>query len=202
MSKQIFIAEIKTKSPFGFKSFYSKDVLGRLAMENADWLSIHVEPLWGGTHEDIEFYTQESGMPILAKGFHETDKDIKDSINAGADYVLVVGRIPEQKYLSQCLIEPLSLEQAYEMAKKIGDRITGMVFNSRSLLTGGPSGFAASIDAYKRNFPKMKIFQASNIKAPFDIDRAADGFIVGEHLPQFIVSRHASQLLKDYYGPY
>jgi len=104
------IAEVKTKSPFGFRSKKSWDELFRIANEHGDWLSIHTDPRWGGSFELIKKARSLTKKPILAKGIHRSDKDIKQALKLGANYVLVVGRIPKA-HLNKLLIEPENLSQ-------------------------------------------------------------------------------------------
>src|SRR5690606_24341210 len=71
-----------------------------------------------------------SSKPILAKGIHADDRDIEQALEAGADYVLVVGRLPKV-HLDKCWIEPNSLS---ELANLPLD--TRAVWNARDLSSG------------------------------------------------------------------
>ncbi|RTK98539.1 MAG: indole-3-glycerol-phosphate synthase TrpC, partial [Proteobacteria bacterium] len=73
---QIFIAEVKTQSPFGFKSKYSYDYLFELAANHGDWVSIHTNPLFGGSYNNLSKAAAKTNKPILAKGFHRSNDEI------------------------------------------------------------------------------------------------------------------------------
>ncbi|MBP6974654.1 MAG: hypothetical protein KBB54_01790 [Candidatus Pacebacteria bacterium] len=112
------IAEVKTQSPFGFKSEKSWDELFAVANEIGDILSIHTDPRWGGSFDLVRKAKALTNKPILAKGIHATDMEVQQAIDVGADYVLVVGRIPSI-HQDKCLIEPLTLAEL----KKIPDNL-------------------------------------------------------------------------------
>ncbi|MCC7543773.1 hypothetical protein IT415_03665 [bacterium] len=99
----IIIAEVKTQSPFGFCAKQSWDELFVFANTYGDWLSIHTDPRWGGSLELIRKARSLTGKPILTKGIHATDSDIVNALATGADYVLVVCRLPKI-HLEKCLI--------------------------------------------------------------------------------------------------
>lgn len=94
VKKPLFIAEVKTQSPFGFKSPYSFINLLEYAIACGDWISIHTNALWGGDFEAISFASRMTDKPILAKGLHSTDDDIQRAFDHGAHYVLTVDRLP------------------------------------------------------------------------------------------------------------
>ena len=50
--KYQIIAEVKTKSPFGFQSPYSWEELFQLADKIGDIISIHTDSQWGGSFEN------------------------------------------------------------------------------------------------------------------------------------------------------
>jgi indole-3-glycerol phosphate synthase len=175
----IIIAEVKTKSPFGFKSDKSWDELFEVANNNGDWLSIHTNPLWGGDFELIKKAKSLTDKPILAKGIHESDEDIEKALEMGADYVLVVGRIPKV-HLDKCLIEPNSLKELGEVPKNCK-----VVWNKRDLATGGVKS-----ETFKeaREIHKGWICQASLLKTKEDIEEGADAVLVGQELISFVNS--------------
>lgn len=125
------ITEVKTHSPFGFTSGKSWDELFRVANQIGDILSIHTNPRWGGSFELISKAKSLTEKPILAKGIHSDDKDIKRAIVAGADFVLVVGRIP-RLYIEKCFIEPTTLKELKQIPSH-----PWVVWNSRDLSSGG-----------------------------------------------------------------
>ncbi len=124
------IAEVKTHSPFGWQSDKSWDELFAIANNAGDIISIHTDPRWHGSFDLVRKARSLTTKPILAKGIHASDDDIKRALAAGADYVLVVGRIPAI-HLDKCLIEPYTIA---ELTKLPGQ--CHAVWNSRDLTTG------------------------------------------------------------------
>lgn len=179
MKLPTIIAEVKTFSPFGFKSDKSWDELFSLALKVGDIISIHTDPRWGGSFENIKKAKSLTKKPILAKGIHSKDEEVISAILAGADYVLIVGRIPDIKNIdpSKFLIEPNTLEELKRIPKNIK-----AVWNSRDLSSGGMK---------KESFLEArKIFggwlcQASNIKSVNDIQKGANAILVGQNLDSF-----------------
>lgn len=178
-----FVAEVKIGSPFGFRSKLDYEELLKLAIQHGDSLSIHTDPRWGGSLYRIRNARYEApDKAILAKGIHRTDEEIEQCLQAGADAVLVVGRIPREDLLPFCWLEPTSLTQLRTFPPD-----STIVWNSRCLITGLPKVEtldAAWISWYGHG--RGKFIQASMIKTPADVDPDVDGFIVGEHLPDFI----------------
>ena len=114
--------------------------------------------------------------PILAKGIHQTDEDIQKALDAGADYVLVVGRIP--KIVNEkCLIEPLDLEELKTIPPNLK-----VVWNSRDLENGE---LKKETFEQAREIFKGWLCQASNIKTVKDIKQGADAVLIGTHLEEF-----------------
>ena len=205
MNKKTFIAEVKTISPFGFKSDYSEKVLLNLALAHGDMISLHTDPLWGWSDN---FATQAAmaknlGIKVLAKGIHEKDEEIEWALNHGADYVLVVGRIPHYSLIKYCYLEPLNDKQYEKMADVMPPAI---VINSRSLEdngyikwrinTGVPSKEAITMwNTYCiQKYLNVPLIQASNIQLPKDVKDWADGYIVGQYLPAFIINKRVQKL--------
>ncbi len=178
-SKVTLIAEVKTESPFGWKSEETWDDLFKIAEKAGDIISIHTDARWGGSFELVKKARSFTKKPILAKGIHETDELVEKAVAAGADFVLVVGRIPKI-HLEKCLVEPLDLEELSKMPKNLK-----AVWNSRDLRDGSIK---------KETFREArKIFtgwlcQASNIKSVDDIEKDADAVLVGSNLPKFLES--------------
>jgi indole-3-glycerol phosphate synthase len=170
------IAEIKTHSPFGWSSNKSWEELFAIANDFGDILSIHTDPRWHGSFELIKKAKQLTTKPILAKGIHAKDKDIEDAISAGADYVLVVGRLPSA-YLERCLIEPYTIKELSLLPKEVR-----AVWNSRDLETGGLK--TETFTQARKAFSGW-LCQASNIKSADDIKPAADAIFIGTHLESF-----------------
>jgi indole-3-glycerol phosphate synthase len=176
------IAEVKITSPFGYTSKKSWDELFQIAEKSGDIISVHTDPRWGGSLELIKKARAMTNKPILAKGIHADDASLKAAFEAGADYTLVVGRIPdlEADLLKGCLIEPNSLEEL----KKIPHDMK-VVWNSRDLDTGGLK--LETFEEARRIFPGW-LCQASNIKSIDDVKEGADAVLVGTDLESFLAS--------------
>lgn len=173
------IAEVKTQSPFGWKSRETWDELFALAQEVGDLISIHTDPRWGGSFDLIQKARALTKKPIVAKGIHASDNDIERAIEAGADYVLVVGRIPTI-HLEKSLVEPATLDEL----KTIPGNLK-VVWNSRDLSSGG---LKKETFQQARQIFKGWLCQASNIRTPNDIEIGADAVLVGTHLKEFAAS--------------
>ncbi|MBU6370623.1 MAG: hypothetical protein KGH93_00565 [Patescibacteria group bacterium] len=183
MKKQLIIAEVKTKSPFGFSAEKSWDELFTIAEKIGDIISIHTDPRWGGSFELVKKARVMTKKPILAKGIHATDTEIQKAIDAGADYVLVVGRIPKI-HIDKCLIEPLRLAELKNIPGE-----SKVVWNSRDLKDGSLK---------KETFEEARkvwngwLCQASNIQTIADIKGGADAILVGTHLEECAKSLEAN----------
>lgn len=173
------IAEVKTQSPFGFKSEKTWEELFDVANQVGDIISIHTDVRWGGSFDLIKKAKALTNKPILAKGIHSTDEEVDAAIKAGADYVLVVGRIPDI-HVDKCLIEPLSLEELKSIPEN-----TKVVWNSRDLSDGGIKEETFE-DA--RNIFNGWICQASNIETVESIKESANAVLVGTNLVKFTES--------------
>jgi indole-3-glycerol phosphate synthase len=175
----LLIAEVKTQSPFGFVSGKSWEELFEVANLHGDMLSIHTDSRWGGSFELLERVRALTSKPILAKGIHATDEEVKQALSIGADKVLVVGRIPAV-HLEQCYIEPHTLAELRSLPPG-----TSVVWNSRDLTTGAlKSETFAAARALHPGF----LIQASNIRTIVDIHHDADAILVGQNLEQFVAS--------------
>jgi indole-3-glycerol phosphate synthase len=170
------IAEVKTHSPFGWQSEYSWDELFEIADEIGDIISVHTDSRWGGSFDLIKKAKQKTKKPILAKGIHASDADIMKAIEAGADYVLVVGRIPKV-HQDNCIIEPLNLLELKNIPESYN-----VVWNTRNLENGLPK---EETFEEARELRKGWLCQASNIKNISDIKKGADAVLVGTNLLEF-----------------
>ncbi len=180
MNKKVeIIAEVKTHSPFGWSSDKTWDELFKVANEIGDIISVHTDSRWNGSFELLQKARKLTQKPILAKGIHENDELIQRAINAGADWALVVGRIPKI-HLDKCMIEPLTLQELKSTPNNLR-----VVWNSRDLSTGGIKK-ETFIEA--RALRKGWLCQASNIKTVDDIEIGADAVLVGTHLLDFAKS--------------
>jgi len=177
--KIIFIAEVKTQSPFGFRAQKSWEELFDSANTHGDWLSIHTDPRWGGSFELLAKARAQTQKPILAKGIHRDDDDIRRALGCGADFVLVVGRMPDVER-EKIIIEPMSIEELQKIPLEVR-----ALWNSRDLATGG---LKKETFADARSTFNGWLVQASNIKSVADIQKSVDAILVGEYLEEFIKS--------------
>jgi len=179
MNNVQIIAEVKTQSPFGWKSNKSWKELFQVADKIGDIISIHTDPRWGGSFELLRKARSLTTKPILAKGIHENDSDIEKAINIGADWILVVGRIPEL-YMEKCIIEPFTIDEL----KTIPENLR-VVWNARDLKDGSPK---------KETFTEARkafngwLCQASYIRTLNDVEEGANAVLVGTYLFDFAKS--------------
>jgi len=131
MKRPLLIAEVKTKSPFGYESAKTWEEQFKFANTHGDILSIHTDVRWGGSFELLSKARTLTDKPILAKGIHADDTQIERAVACGAEYVLVVGRIPKV-HLDKCLIEVNSLAELEKIPAGVK-----AVWNNRDLNTGG-----------------------------------------------------------------
>lgn len=184
-----FIGEIKLESPFGFKSPYSFNYLMDLCNRSPfiDWISIHTNILWHGDMESISYARMCTDKPILAKGIHATDKMAREAINRGANYVLIYNRVPDPNdiHLDRCLLEINSpkLIQELKENRPFNEYDLKFVHNARDLKTGLMKP-KESLDEFLKL--EVETYQASGIKTIQDVNPNVKGFIVGEHLVDFI----------------
>lgn len=187
--KILIIAEVKTLSPFGFKSDKPWDELFEIANRVGDVISIHTDPRWGGAFELITKAKKLTKKPILAKGIHAQDADIEAARKAGADYVLTVGRVPKPQYRRFCWVEPISLDELKAVPSGMQ-----VVWNSRDLKTGG-----LKTETFKqaRRLWNGWLCQASNIRTVEDIEKGANAVLVGTHLLEFAESLGADGIIRQ-----
>ena len=185
--KPIFIAEIKTQSPFGFKSPHTFVELMEKAIAYGDWVSVHTNALWGGDYDAISFVRRNTGKTILAKGLHTTDDDIQRALDHGADYVLTVDHVPYKPELrDKCLLEIHNIHiLEWNLEHTPYFKSQKFVINSRDLRYGTTSNKYDLLASYGI-LDKMKwTCQASGIRTVADVRHDVQAFIVGEHLMDF-----------------
>jgi indole-3-glycerol phosphate synthase len=175
----LILAEVKTQSPFGWKSERSWEELFEIANRIGDVISIHTDERWGGSFDLLRKARKLTDKPILAKGIHKDNGMICRALRIGADFALCVGRIP-MYHRSKCLIEPNTLAELKCLVPT--DKV---VWNSRDLITGGLK--ADGFDAARRVFGGW-MCQASNVKSITDVSPNADAVLVGSHLPDFALT--------------
>lgn len=197
MNEPLFIAEIKTQSPFGFKSPHSFVELMECAIQHGDWVSVHTNALWGGDYDAISFVRRNTNKPILAKGIHASDDDVMRAIDHGAEYVLVVDRKFEgngmyHKHIIYERNNPVfaiteagisELDCKINRVNEYGDKLKYLV-NSRDLSTGlKKEKYTRELYLYLK--AGVWVCQGSGIQTPEDVHPDADAFIVGEHLHSY-----------------
>ena len=175
------IAEVKTKSPFGFQSPHGWGTLFAWADQVGDAISIHTDPDWGGSFEMVALARRLTQKPIIAKGWHRSDLDIVKAKQAGADFVLVVGRVPDPSLRQHCWIEPRNLAELAELPKDVI-----AVWNARNLSDGSPK---TETWAEARKIWDGPLCQASYIQKASDIFADANYALIGEHLPELMAEQ-------------
>lgn len=179
--KPLFIAEVKTKSPFGFKSPHTWDELFEVAKSVGDWVSIHTDPRWGGSLDLVSKARKLTQKPILAKGLHCTLTEVAAAVHAGADYVLCYDWMP-WPWHHQVLFEPRSLASLKERVVSFTSKDVKVVWNKRDLDSGKPK--VESFDEARALYEGW-MCQASMINNIRQIAPLADAVLVGEHLKNF-----------------
>ena len=199
------IGEVKLRSPFG-KSLTKNSFDEQLELaDKISWMiSIPTDKNLGGSFEDVARARKRTKKKILAKGLHGTDDAISRLLDLGADYVLVVGRIPNV-HIDKCFIEPLTLAELSEIPS---NGSCWAVWNSRDLsswkdLPGIPEFL---LERWKRmeldgtqalkkeTFKQAReafggpLCQASNLTTKADIEPGADAVLVGSNLETFAAS--------------
>lgn len=181
------IAEIKTESPFGFKSEKTWDELFEIACKIGDVIAIHTDARWGGSFDLIRKAKQrlkdrflDHAIPILAKGIHSNDNEVHEAYRAGARYVLTVGRLSKLGTPSTNFIEPYDLNQLNVISREYT-----VIWNTRDLKDGG---LKKETFQEARQIFSGRLCQASNIKTVEDIMKGADIVLVGTYLESFCKS--------------
>lgn len=147
LSPPLFIAEIKRKSPSRGVISYNLNILEKIEKYikgGANLISVVTEPyFFGGDISDIETIKKNFNIGVLRKDFIISKEQIIESQNAGADGILLISRILDQKKLKEFIkfSEELGLftlvecHSVYDIEKslKAGAKIIGI--NSRNLDT-------------------------------------------------------------------
>ena len=164
-------------------------------------ISVHTGEDFGASDDDIyrasryiRFYNKDhkTDKKLLAKGFHKSDEEIEHWLNEGADYVLVVDRVPAEKYRNHCILEFSDLEELVLTALKYPD--LKYLYNRRNLKNGTLKEkkiYIFLLEIAKENINWL--CQASGIKTKEDVHNCADAYLVGENLPAFIEDIENSQ---------
>ena len=182
----LIVAEIKLRSPYGWVSPISIEEQFEIALQWADILSVHTNPLWGGSFQALtgaraNAIRGSKRILILAKGFHDTVADVQQALDFGADYVLTVGW-DGGPLSSHCWQE---VESTAQLRQAQYDQ--WIVCNARNPRTGEKRGQTLeertiSEASLARGYFGGPICQASMINGPEDVDEAADAILVGQRL--------------------
>lgn len=189
MSKPTFIAEVKTQSPFGFKSNRTWFELFNIADQYGDIISVHTNPLWGGSFDLLYLAKQKTKKPILAKGLHLSNDEIKKAIDYGADYILCYDGGCDPQNWNKLFIEPKNIKSLDYMIRNNSipfakPSFPKILWNQRNLFTGKQS--ETSFDEVRNKYPDYYLCQASFIKKIEDVHPKANAFIVGQYLETFV----------------
>lgn len=168
----LLVAEAKWVSPFGLKLELSPEKALEKAIAFGDIVSIHTNPLWGGSLEWLAYARSQTEKPILAKGFHNTLLEVDQAFAAGATYVLTVGWWPRDP---RCWHECESLEELRNT------RAPKAVWNARNPRTGEKR---PETSQQARSARTGWLCQASQIRAPQDVHPGMQAALVGEGLFQ------------------
>lgn len=200
MKNPIFIAEVKSKSPNGFSSYYSNQQLLETAIEFGDWISIHTDPRFGGSFDDIYLARKQTKKPILGKGFHCHDDDVKKAFDLGANYVLVVDRPSYKllgKYYNQILFEFSSIKGLENVSYDFL-QYSLIVYNGRDLKTGIGKKYIGDYAEFRKKCSWL--CGASLLKSPTEVQMFypnCDAFIVGSNLDEFCREIKYKKLLEE-----
>lgn len=167
------VAELKLYSPFGWTNpecgLDWERALG-ICEEVGSIVSVHTNPLWGGSLYHLEKVRRKTTLPILAKGFHDTIVDVRNAFDAGADYVLTVGWYPGDV---RCWHECTSHHELANTAAQWA------VWNARDPRTGEfdrPYLDEVISDRFGN------LCQASGIKSAADVHPSVQAVLIGEGL--------------------
>lgn len=226
MNNPIFIAEIKTQSPFGFRSKDTFVDLMDIAITHGDWISVHTNALWGGDFDAISFVRRNTNKTILAKGIHASDDDVKRAIDHGADYVLVVDRtgVPYANKFRKQVIHEMH-DPHFALPDKNGRteldclirrfHDIGSVLDPHSvpikyhpdknpikyLVNSRNLGTGLPKENYDKELTAyinsgVWVCQGSGIKSPVDVNANVNAYIVGEHLRDFCKEITSNEITK------
>ena len=167
------------------------------------------EDFFCGSLADLAQVRRETGLPILRKDFLWTEYQLVESRLAGADAVLLIVALLDQKILNRLIKYAAELEletlvechdrQEIERAIQAGARTIGI--NNRNLRT-----FTVSLETTIELLPTVPrdsvVISESGIKIPADAGRLAaagtNGVLVGEScVRQAEPSKHVAGLLEQ-----
>ncbi len=167
----LIVAEIKQRSPYGWSNPLKWERQLDICEEVGDIISVHTDPMWGGSLEHLAAVRKLTRKPILAKGFHPTIAHVRAALEH-SDYCLTVGWWPGNP---RCWHEVTSLrEMHYTEASHV-------VWNSRDPRTGETRPESESAVQLQR--PEWLCW-ASNVRAADSLKREYSAVLIGEGLYQ------------------
>ena len=179
----LIVAEVKDRTPFD-PNYKVPDryVQLKICEEVGDIISIHTNPLWGGSYEWLAEVCKRVKKPVLAKGFHSTVSEVDRAIECGATYVLTVDYFPGEGYENICWHECGSLHQL-----AISDA-SYRVWNSRDPHTGKPKNIPETEIVKANRWHKENrdgwLCRASNITEPEDVNFECSALLISRGLYQ------------------
>lgn len=176
-SRVQIVAELKMLSPFGYRNPRTLDETLAQCEKVGDILSVHTNPLWGGSFEHLEEICKQTKLPVLAKGFHDTTEDVRRAINCGATYVLTVGWWPDD---TRCWHECETLDQLRQTDAQAA------VFNSRNPRTGRDNLLSSATLKHVAELARDArgsrwLCQASRIKSELEVGNV-EAVLIGQNI--------------------
>jgi indole-3-glycerol phosphate synthase len=171
----LIVAELKMLSPFGYKNPRTLEDTLAQCEKVGDIISVHTNPLWGGSFEHLEDICKRANKPVLAKGFHDTTVDVRRAIECGATYVLTVGWWPDD---TRCWHECTTFDELKETDAPAA------VFNSRDPHTGKTlfDGNLVHVASSARTSRGSRwLCQASGIKHANDVGNV-EAVLIGQNI--------------------
>lgn len=180
----LVVAEVKDRTPFNATySAPDRYVQLRICEDVGDIISIHTNPLWGGSWEWLTEVCMLTTKPVLAKGFHDTVVDVQRALDCGATHVLTVGW-DGGPHWERCWMECENLAQL-RLQRRAGHRC---VWNARDPRTGatrdtpwtGGWDSVMACNGDRRRDPW--ICQASHIRGPQHVVPGVSAILIGTGL--------------------
>lgn len=190
------IAEIKKASPSKGvirDRFDPLEIAAQYEAVNVDAISVLTdETFFQGCHHDLSMVKQVTNVPILRKDFIIDPKQITESVEIGADAILLIAEVLEDKQLYQLyneaynhgldvLVEVHSLTRLERLLQTFVPKIVGV--NNRNLDT-----FETSLQTtvnLAKYIPKESLFVSESGIRTFDcietiVNSGANAILVGE----------------------
>lgn len=189
--RPLVVAEVKDRTPFN-PDYHASDryVQLRICEEIGDVISIHTNPLWGGSWEWLAEVCKRATKPVLAKGFHPTIRDVERALDCGATHVLTVGWHPGGDLAERCWMECETFDQLRDQPST-----QRCVWNARNPRTGETRWeddaqlMWTCVKGYNsQRRPSVSLpaqpwlCQASRIRGPDDVVAGVDAILIGEGL--------------------